>query len=47
MSTLINLLKKREVVLFLLLFLVSSLSFAIGYYMAKTEPAPIIIERAN
>jgi len=46
MSTIKTWLKKREVILFLLLFLISSLSFGIGYLLAKEESvAPIIIEK--
>lgn len=48
LSTIINWLKSREVVLFLLLFLLTSLSFGLGYLLAKQENiAPIIIEKAN
>ncbi len=46
MSTLINWLKKREVILFILLFLISSLSFGLGYLLAEqNNVAPIIIEK--
>lgn len=46
LSILKNYLKKREVILFLLLFLISSLSFGLGYLLAKEEAiAPIIIEK--
>lgn len=39
-------LKKREVILFLLLFLLTSLSFGLGYLYAKDQKAaPIIIEK--
>lgn len=44
LSNLLNRLKKREAILFLLLFLISSLSFGLGYLLAKQNPAPIIIE---
>jgi hypothetical protein len=48
LSTIKSYLKKREIILFLLLFLISSLSFGLGYLLAKNEnPAPIIIERAG
>lgn len=41
-----SILKKREVILFLLLFLISSLSFGLGYLLAeKDNVAPIIIEK--
>ncbi|MBI3046522.1 MAG: hypothetical protein HYY86_03255 [Candidatus Harrisonbacteria bacterium] len=41
-------LKNRKVVLFLLLFLISSLSFGLGYLLAQqNNPAPIIIEKIN
>ena len=40
--------KKREVALFFVFFLISSLSFGIGYLLAKQENiAPIIIEKGN
>lgn len=39
---------KREVILFLMLFLISSLSFGLGYLLAREESiAPIIIETNN
>jgi len=48
LSTLKDWLKKREIILFLLLFLISSLSFGLGYLLAKQESvAPIIIETGN
>ena len=41
-------LKKREIILFLLLFLIVSLSFGLGYLLAKQNNiAPIIIEKAS
>lgn len=41
-----NFLKKREVVLFLLIFLIGSLSFGLGYLAAKQNTrAPIVIEK--
>jgi len=47
-STLKIWLKKRETILFLLLFLITSLSFGLGYLFAKKESvAPIIIEKAQ
>jgi len=47
MSTIKTYLKKREIMLFLLLFLVISLSFGLGYLLAKqNNVAPIIIEKA-
>lgn len=40
-------LKKREIILFLLLFLTASLSFGLGYLFAEQNNiAPIIIEKA-
>ncbi|MBI4991874.1 MAG: hypothetical protein HZB99_01535 [Candidatus Harrisonbacteria bacterium] len=46
MSNWADKLKKREVILFLILFLISSLSFGLGYLLAKQEgAAPIIIEK--
>lgn len=48
MSTLKEWLKKREIALFLLLFLISSLSFGLGYLLAEqNNMAPIIIEKAT
>ncbi len=48
MSTLKEWLKKRETALFLLLFLISSLSFGLGYLLAEqNNMAPIIIEKAT
>jgi len=48
LSTLKEWLKKREIALFLLLFLISSLSFGLGYLLAKqNNVAPIIIEKAT
>jgi hypothetical protein len=48
LSTILSFLKKREIILFLLLFLISSLSFGLGYLLAKEEAvAPIIIEKAE
>lgn len=48
MSRIVNFFKKREVILFLLLFLISSLSFGLGYLAAKeNNHAPIIIERCE
>jgi len=39
---------KKELLLFMLIFLVSSISFALGYLMARDQGrAPIIIERAS
>ncbi|MBU4348171.1 hypothetical protein KJ671_01530 [Patescibacteria group bacterium] len=39
-------LRRREVILFLIFFLISSLSFGLGYLFAKDQNiAPIIIER--
>jgi hypothetical protein len=38
--------KKREVILFLIFFLISSLSFGLGYLYAKDHNiAPIIIQK--
>jgi hypothetical protein len=38
--------KKREIILFLLFFLISSLSFGMGYLYAKDQNiAPIIIQK--
>lgn len=48
MSTLSDKLKKREIIIFLLLFLIISLSFGLGYLFAKKENvAPIIIEKTQ
>ena len=48
MSTLKIWLKKREIALFLLLFLLCSLSFGLGYLLAKEgDRAPIIIETSQ
>ena len=48
LSTAKNWLLKREVILFLLLFLITSLSFGLGYLLAKQNNiAPIIIEKNN
>lgn len=39
-------LRKREVILFLIFFVISSLSFGLGYMYAKdSNIAPIIIEK--
>jgi len=39
-------LKKREVILFLIFFLISSLAFGLGYLYAKDHNiAPIVIEK--
>ena len=47
-STIINFLKKREVILFFLLFLLCSLGFGLGYLYAKDyNQAPIIIEKVS
>lgn len=46
MSTLKEWIKKREVILFLLLFLFCSLSFGLGYLYADSQkPAPILIQK--
>jgi hypothetical protein len=38
--------KKREIILFLIFFLISSLSFGLGYLYAKDQNvAPIVIEK--
>lgn len=38
--------RRREILLFFLLFLISSISFGLGYLTAKElNPAPIIIEK--
>ena len=38
----------RDIILFVLLFLVSTTSFAIGYLLAKENSrAPIVIEKHN
>lgn len=48
LSTLKNWLTNRSVILFLLLFLLCSLSFGLGYLLAKEgDRAPIIIETGN
>lgn len=42
----IGLLKKREIVLFLIFFFIASLSFGLGYLYAKDHNvAPIVIEK--
>ena len=39
---------KREIVLFVLIFLVSTISFGLGYLFANQfERAPIVIEKAT
>jgi len=41
-------LHKREIILFVLIFFVSTISFGLGYlYANQTNRAPIIIEKAN
>lgn len=46
MSTLINLMKKQETKLVILMIILSSLSFGLGYLYAKQEtPSPIIIQK--
>jgi len=48
MSMLKKWVNRREFILFLILFLISSLSFGLGYLYAKdTNIAPIIIEKGN
>ncbi len=42
----LNFLKKREIILFLIFFTVTSLSFGLGYLYAQDKNvAPIIIEK--
>ncbi|MDD5430774.1 MAG: hypothetical protein PHP03_00920 [Candidatus Pacebacteria bacterium] len=48
MSNIRDFLKKREVILFLLLFLIASVSFGIGYLAAgEYGKNPIIIEKCS
>jgi len=48
LSTFKNWLLKREIILFLLLFFIISLSFGLGYLLAgQKNIAPIIIQKAN
>lgn len=48
LSTFKKWLQKREVILFLLLFLITSLAFGLGYLLAQEgDRTPIIIEKAN
>ena len=46
MSTFIESIKSHKTAVFLMLFILSSLSFGLGYLYAKQEnPAPILIQK--
>jgi len=39
---------RKEAVIFIIVFLISSLSFALGYlYSSEIEPVPIVIEKCS